>query len=382
MRKLTNRIIIFALMLAITLTFVPAFGNSTAYASQASLSAFEREASWAIVRHINTYRTTNGRTSLPASNTLMEGAATRAREVFANVNLGHNRPDGRPAITAASDLLANTCCTVLGGEILRWTANQPNSEQTASNAITWWSNSPGHRSTMLQTMHVDGQHNGISGGRIGAGHFGGTSAALFGFYSCTTCTGTPAATTNVPIPAANPMNHPSAGGGTGDTGGGTNQGGNQNQGGGQHNQFQRGWVLRGSQWFYILPNGMNATGWLLTGGTWYFMNQAGVMQTGWVQSGGLWYFLRPNGAMATGWVQTGGLWYFLRANGAMATGWVQTGGLWYFLQSNGAMATGWILDGGVWYYLRANGSMVANGVHNAGGARHRFGPSGAWLGAA
>lgn len=90
-------------------------------------------------------------------------------------------------------------------------------------------------------------------------------------------------------------------------------------------------------------NKYNANGWSCENRNWYF-RVGGVIQKGWLQRGSNWYFLdTTSGRMQTGWLQRGSNWYFLnpprggsghnssRPEGVMLTGWLQRGSNWYFL---------------------------------------------------
>ena len=81
----------------------------------------------------------------------------------------------------------------------------------------------------------------------------------------------------------------------------------------------------------------------------------------------------------TGWVARGSNWYFVHPDGTCATGWVQSpaSGLWYYMDTNtGIMKTGWVqVPNGKWYYFNGNGAMLKN--TNIG--QYRLGADGAWI---
>ena len=184
--------------------------------------------------------------------------------------------------------------------------------------------------------------------------------------------------------------------------------------------MQRGWLQRGSAWYFLNPAAGSAghnpnraygrmlTGWLSRNGNYYFLNPAagsaghnpnqaygrmqvgwlqrgsnqyflhttsGRMQTGWVNHSGHYYFLnpasgvsghnrdRPHGVMLTGWLSRNSNWYFLdTTTGRMQRGWLRTGGDWFFLNNSGRMQTGTITLNGFTYSLNSSGRLQGNGT--------------------
>lgn len=137
----------------------------------------------------------------------------------------------------------------------------------------------------------------------------------------------------------------------------------------------KGWVQKGTSWYYYNDKGVKVTGWQAIGTSWYYFNASGVMQTGWLKDGGYWYYLTSGGKMQTGWAKIGADWYHFAASGKMHTGWVVVSGAWYYFGNSGVMRTGWQQIDGAWYYFD-DGAMVSNTLARIGGKYYKFNKSG------
>lgn len=63
-----------------------------------------------------------------------------------------------------------------------------------------------------------------------------------------------------------------------------------------------------------------ATGWVLVGSEWYYMNDSGAMVTGWVKYKNNWYYMtNERGNMVSNeFIKSGKGWYFMSASGELA----------------------------------------------------------------
>ena len=63
-----------------------------------------------------------------------------------------------------------------------------------------------------------------------------------------------------------------------------------------------------------------AIGWVLVGSEWYYMDDLGAMVTGWVKYKNSWYYLtNERGNMVSNeFVKYGNGWYFMKENGEMS----------------------------------------------------------------
>ncbi|AME08903.1 endo-beta-N-acetylglucosaminidase [Gemella sp. oral taxon 928] len=119
---------------------------------------------------------------------------------------------------------------------------------------------------------------------------------------------------------------------------------------------QKGWVKRGATWYYYNQNNTLARNqWAGN----YWLGSDGKMATNsWVDSGR--YYVDNNGKWIAnaqkGWVKRGTTWYYYNQNNTLARNqWVGN----YWLGSDGKMATnGWVDSGR--YYVDNNGKWVAN----------------------
>ena len=120
-------------------------------------------------------------------------------------------------------------------------------------------------------------------------------------------------------------------------------------------------VMATNEWvgsYYVDASGayISSAGWLLVGSDWYYLGVGGVRQTGWLNLSGVWYYLNPSTGimLSNGWLDNT---YYFYGNGAMATGWVLINGDYYYFDASGAKVTNcWIGN----YYLKSNGVMATN----------------------
>lgn len=122
-------------------------------------------------------------------------------------------------------------------------------------------------------------------------------------------------------------------------------------------EVNKGWVQKGSSWYYYNDQGVKVTGWKSINSKWYYFDASGVMQTGWLATGGYWYCFRDDGTMRTGWYKEDGYWHYFNADGQLQTGWVKIGTAWYHFTKGGKMQTGWQAISGSWYYFDSEGKM-------------------------
>lgn len=139
--------------------------------------------------------------------------------------------------------------------------------------------------------------------------------------------------------------------------------------------INKGWVQRGSDWYFYNDKGVMATTWKYIKDSWYYFDATGVMQTGWQKIDGSWYYFDADGIMQTGWKQIGKYWYVFDSKGAMQTGWIKEGGYWYYLSSEGKMQTGWTKIGSAWYHFTPGGKLQT-GWHQIDGSWYYFGTDG------
>ena len=141
---------------------------------------------------------------------------------------------------------------------------------------------------------------------------------------------------------------------------------------------QKGFLKKGTSYYWVREDGVLQTGWLLYDDNWYWFDDNGVMMTsGWKEINNNLYYFRSWGGMYTG-IHTiggtkyafqswgglyhdqtftiGGKTYYANSDGTFATGWVQNGGKTYYFDEDGTSHTGWLLLDGTHYWINANGT--------------------------
>ena len=159
----------------------------------------------------------------------------------------------------------------------------------------------------------------------------------------------------------------------------------------QMNGVSDGWLLIGSDWYYV-ENGVLFGGLKTIGGATYYFDQGkmvtnarrmvhdsssntdkwyefdanGHMIVGWsLDSDGIWYYYNSDGASASGMKTIGAATYYFAADGHMCTNYsVSIGEVMYYFGNDGVLSNtqskpsdGWKLMTDGWYYFR-NGSMI------------------------
>ena len=141
---------------------------------------------------------------------------------------------------------------------------------------------------------------------------------------------------------------------------------------------QKGWLKKGTSYYWVREDGVLQTGWLLYDDNWYWFDDNGVMMaSGWKEINNNLYYFQSWGGMYTG-IHTiggtkyafqswgglyhdqtftiGGKTYYANSDGTFATGWVQNGGKTYYFDEDGTSHTGWLLLDGTHYWINANGT--------------------------
>ena len=150
---------------------------------------------------------------------------------------------------------------------------------------------------------------------------------------------------------------------------------------------QKGWLKKGTSYYWVREDGVLQTGWLLYDDNWYWFDDNGVMMTsGWKEiNNNLYYFQSWGGIYKNGFQSIGGNEYYFRSWGgvyrntfftvkgktyiaqndgsiyhASQTGWVQLGDQTYWINQDGSVQTGWLKLEGKWYWLKADGTRAAS----------------------
>ena len=121
---------------------------------------------------------------------------------------------------------------------------------------------------------------------------------------------------------------------------------------------QKGWLKKGTSYYWVREDGVLQTGWLLYDDNWYWFDDNGVMMTsGWKEiNNNLYYFRSWGGLYHDQTFTIGGKTYYANSDGTFATGWVQNGGKTYYFDEDGTSHTGWLLLDGTHYWINANGT--------------------------
>ena len=182
---------------------------------------------------------------------------------------------------------------------------------------------------------------------------------------------------------------------------------------------QKGWLKKGTSYYWVREDGVLQTGWLLYDDNWYWFDDNGVMMaSGWKEiNNNLYYFQSWGGIYKNGFQSIGGNEYYFRSWGgvyrntfftvkgktyiaqndgsiyhASQTGWVQLGDQTYWINQDGSVQTGWLKLEGKWYWLKADGTRAASewitydnnryyfdgdgvmytGIHTIGGTKYAF----------
>ena len=150
---------------------------------------------------------------------------------------------------------------------------------------------------------------------------------------------------------------------------------------------QKGWLKKGTSYYWVREDGVLQTGWLLYDDNWYWFDDNGVMMTsGWKEiNNNLYYFRSWGGIYKNGFQSIGGNEYYFQSWGgvyrntfftvkgktyiaqndgsiyhASQTGWVQLGDQTYWINQDGSVQTGWLKLEGKWYWLKADGTRAAS----------------------
>ena len=150
---------------------------------------------------------------------------------------------------------------------------------------------------------------------------------------------------------------------------------------------QKGWLKKGTSYYWVREDGVLQTGWLLYDDNWYWLDDNGVMMTsGWKEiNNNLYYFRSWGGIYKNGFQSIGGNEYYFQSWGgvyrntfftvkgktyiaqndgsiyhASQTGWVQLGDQTYWINQDGSVQTGWLKLEGKWYWLKADGTRAAS----------------------
>ena len=150
---------------------------------------------------------------------------------------------------------------------------------------------------------------------------------------------------------------------------------------------QKGWLKKGTSYYWVIEDGVLQTGWLLYDDNWYWFDDNGVMMaSGWKEiNNNLYYFRSWGGIYKNGFQSIGGNEYYFRSWGgvyrntfftvkgktyiaqndgsiyhASQTGWVQLGDQTYWINQDGSVQTGWLKLEGKWYWLKADGTRAAS----------------------
>lgn len=150
---------------------------------------------------------------------------------------------------------------------------------------------------------------------------------------------------------------------------------------------QKGWLKKGTSYYWVREDGVLQTGWLLYDDNWYWFDDNGVMMaSGWKEiNNNLYYFRSWGGIYKNGFQNIGGNEYYFRSWGgvyrntfftvkgktyiaqndgsiyhASQTGWVQLGDQTYWINQDGSVQTGWLKLEGKWYWLKADGTRAAS----------------------
>ena len=150
---------------------------------------------------------------------------------------------------------------------------------------------------------------------------------------------------------------------------------------------QKGWLKKGTSYYWVREDGVLQTGWLLYDDNWYWFDDNGVMMaSGWKEiNNNLYYFRSWGGIYKNGFQSIGGNEYYFQSWGgvyrntfftvkgktyiaqndgsiyhASQTGWVQLGDQTYWINQDGSVQTGWLKLEGKWYWLKADGTRAAS----------------------
>lgn len=162
---------------------------------------------------------------------------------------------------------------------------------------------------------------------------------------------------------------------------------------------QKGWLKKGTSYYWVREDGVLQTGWLLYDDNWYWFDDNGVMMaSGWKEiNNNLYYFRSWGGIYKNGFQSIGGNEYYFRSWGgvyrntfftvkgktyiaqndgsiyhASQTGWVKYDNNWYWMKEDGTMASSeWITYDKNRYYFRSWGGMYT-GIHTIGGTKYAF----------
>ena len=121
---------------------------------------------------------------------------------------------------------------------------------------------------------------------------------------------------------------------------------------------QKGWLKKGTSYYWVREDGILQTGWLLYDDNWYWFDDNGVMMaSGWKEiNNNLYYFRSWGGLYHDQTFTIGGKTYYANSDGTFATGWVQNGGKTYYFDEDGTSHTGWLILDGTYYWINANGT--------------------------
>ena len=179
---------------------------------------------------------------------------------------------------------------------------------------------------------------------------------------------------------------------------------------------QKGWLKKGTSYYWVREDGVLQTGWLLYDDNWYWFDDNGVMMaSGWKEInnnlyyfqswGGVYrnesftwqgkkYWAKDDGTFYTGvcdingkkyyfledgeqitkegWYLTNGTYYWINKDTSLQNGWVKYDNNWYWMKEDGTMASSeWITYDKNRYYFRSWGGMYT-GIHTIGGTKYAF----------
>ena len=128
----------------------------------------------------------------------------------------------------------------------------------------------------------------------------------------------------------------------------------------QRGGISDGWLLFGSDWYYV-ENGELCGGLKTIGNETYYF-EIGKMVTGerrmvhdWASGINNWYQFDASGKMVTGWyLDSDNVWYYYGSDGKAVSGITTIGSATYYLASDGRMCTNYSVSiGGIMYYFGA-----------------------------
>ena len=140
---------------------------------------------WDVLEFTNSERESQGSALLTLNQDLTNGASLRAQEIIKT--FGHTRPNGE------------SCFTVLNGQYLSTGENIAAGQSSASDVVTAWMNSSGHRANILNSGFTQ---LGVGYAQDSTGTYGHYWVQMFGGSSQDTITVTQNELSRVPITSA------------------------------------------------------------------------------------------------------------------------------------------------------------------------------------